>query len=83
MAQRKWGREALWYGRLAIWVGAAILLIQAVLNRGAGPTSALGALVLAVGLAVFLAGLMGSAGDAATPAEAGKDTAPDGGPSKP
>lgn len=49
--------DLLWYGRLAVWLGAAILLIQAVLNRGAGVTTAIGALILSVGLIAFLIGL--------------------------
>lgn len=49
--------DLLWYGRMAIWLGSAVLLIQAVLGRGAGPTTVIAALVVTVGLVAFIAGL--------------------------
>jgi hypothetical protein len=50
--------EITWYSRFAIWVGAIVLLVQAVAGRGAGFMSLVSIVLMLVGLAGFLFGLM-------------------------
>jgi hypothetical protein len=59
--------EVTWYGRFAVWVGAVVLLVQAVAGRGAGLMSLIATLLLAVGIAVFLVGLVIDASAAPAP----------------
>jgi hypothetical protein len=49
--------EFTWYSRLAAWIGAAMLLVQSVLDRDAGPVTVLAVLLLGFGLLCFLIGL--------------------------
>jgi hypothetical protein len=49
--------EFTWYSRLATWIGAAMLLVQSVLGRDAGPVTVLAVLLLAIGFLCFLVGL--------------------------
>src|SRR5579872_6310443 len=49
--------EFTWYSRLAAWIGAAMLLVQSVLGREAGPVTVLAVLLLGVGFLCFLIGL--------------------------
>src|SRR5881227_2046890 len=46
-----------WYGRLGVWLGAFMLLLQSVTGRGAGVTTVVAVAALTIGLTVFLAGL--------------------------
>lgn len=50
--------ELTWYSRFAILAGAAVLLIQSVTDRGAGPVSLIAVLLMAGGLPAFVAGLI-------------------------
>jgi hypothetical protein len=49
--------EVLWYSRLILWVGAIILLAEAVSGRSAALFSIVATLCLAGGFATFLAAL--------------------------
>jgi hypothetical protein len=49
--------EFTWYSRLAAWIGAAMLLVQSVLGRDAGPVTVLAVLLLGIGFLCFLVGL--------------------------
>ncbi len=49
--------EFTWYSRLATWIGAAMLLVQSVLGRDAGPVTILAVLLLGIGFLCFLMGL--------------------------
>jgi hypothetical protein len=49
--------EFTWYSRLAAWIGAAMLLVQSVLGRDAGPVTVLAVLLLGLGFLCFLIGL--------------------------
>lgn len=49
--------ELLWYSRLILWLGAVILLAEAVSGRSAALFSVAGTLCLAGGFAAFLAAL--------------------------
>jgi hypothetical protein len=50
--------ELTWYGRFAVLVGAAVLLVQSVAGRGAGLMSLASVVLMAGGLLGFLAGLV-------------------------
>jgi hypothetical protein len=50
--------ELTWYSRFAVWVGAAVLLVQAIAGRGAGLMSLIAVVLMAAGLMAFLAGLV-------------------------
>jgi hypothetical protein len=50
--------EITWYSRFAIWVGAIVLLVQAVAGRGAGFMSLVSVILMSVGLAGFVFGLI-------------------------
>jgi hypothetical protein len=50
--------ELTWYSRFAVLAGAAVLLIQSVTDRGAGPVSLIAVLLMAGGLPAFVAGLI-------------------------
>jgi hypothetical protein len=50
--------ELTWYSRFAVWVGAVVLLVQAIAGRGAGLMSLVATLLLGIGLVGFLAGLV-------------------------
>ncbi len=49
--------EVLWYSRLILWVGAIVLLAEAVSGRSAAFFSVVGTLCLAGGFATFLVAL--------------------------
>lgn len=49
--------EFTWYSRLAAWIGAAMLLVQSILGRDAGPVTILAVLLLGIGFLCFLIGL--------------------------
>lgn len=49
--------EFTWYSRLSAWIGAAMLLVQSVLGRDAGPVTVLAVLLLGLGFICFLLGL--------------------------
>jgi hypothetical protein len=70
--------ELTWYSRFAVWVGAVVLLAQAIAGRGAGVMSAFAVLILAVGFVVFLSSL-GLAGRRVRVGldEVGRDGAPE------
>jgi hypothetical protein len=53
--------ELTWYSRFAVWVGAVVLLVQAIAGRGAGLMSLIATLLLGLGLVVFLVGLVADA----------------------
>jgi hypothetical protein len=50
--------ELTWYSRFAVLVGAAVLLLQSVTDRGAGPVSLIAVLLMAGGLPAFITGLI-------------------------
>jgi hypothetical protein len=50
--------EITWYSRFAIWVGAVVLLVQAIAGHGAGFMSFISVVLMIGGLAGFLLGLM-------------------------
>ena len=83
-----------WYSRLAIWIGALILIVQAVLNEPTNVVTLIGVLAVVVGLVAFVAGLIWDhfrrPGAEAVPAETmpaetvtSESEPPLGGPSKP
>jgi hypothetical protein len=49
--------EFTWYSRLAAWIGAAMLLVQSILGRQAGPITFLAVVLLGIGFLCFLIGL--------------------------
>lgn len=49
--------EIVWYSRLAIIVGAVILLIQAVTGRSTAALSVLATILLVIGLIALVSGL--------------------------
>ncbi|HEX8918868.1 MAG TPA: hypothetical protein VF898_10225 [Chloroflexota bacterium] len=49
--------EFTWYSRLAVWIGAAILLVQAVQKQGTSFITLVAVLLLSLGFLAFLAGL--------------------------
>jgi hypothetical protein len=50
--------DLTWYSRLAMWIGAAMLLVQSIFGRDFGPKSLVAVLLMGVGLICFLAGLV-------------------------
>jgi hypothetical protein len=50
--------EITWYSRFAIWVGAVVLLVQALAGRGTGFMSFISVVLMAGGLAGFVFGLI-------------------------
>jgi len=50
--------EFTWYSRLAIWAGAAVLLVQSASGRSVGLMTATGVVLLAAGLVFFAGGLL-------------------------
>jgi hypothetical protein len=63
--------DLTWYSRLAVWVGAVILLVQSLTGRALGVMTVVAVLMLSIGLLAFIIGL------------ALKKTPREGGPSKP
>jgi len=71
--------EFTWYSRLAIWAGAAVLLVQSASGRSVGLMTVTGVVLLAAGLVFFVGGLLADArrplstttDPAKTPAETG------------
>ena len=49
--------EIVWYGRLLVWIGALVLLAEALLGRSTAISTILGVLMLSAGFLAFLAGL--------------------------
>lgn len=68
--------DVIWYSRLAVWVGAGALLLQAITGRSAGFLTLLAVIAISAGLVTFLAGLALASGEDA-------EDFPYGGPSKP
>lgn len=50
--------EFTWYARLAVWVGAVVLIVQSVTGRGLGAMTVIAVLLLTSGFAAFLVGLV-------------------------
>lgn len=46
-----------WYGRLLVWTGAAVLLVESVTGRTLGPLSTAAVLAMSAGLISFVGGL--------------------------
>jgi hypothetical protein len=71
-----------WYGRLGVWLGAFMLLLQSVTGRGAGVTTVVAVAALTIGLTVFLAGLASAAFDRKAQDSPAEDPAGDGRPQR-
>ena len=71
-----------WYSRLAIWLGALILIIQAVLGESTNLVTLIGVLAVIVGLISFVVGLIWDH-YRIRPGDTVDTEAPLGGPSKP
>ncbi len=52
--------EFTWYSRLVLWIGALMLLVEAVSGRSEAFITVVATLCLAGGLAAFLIGLTGA-----------------------
>src|SRR5690242_8315050 len=50
--------EYTWYGRLAVWIGVVIMLLQAVTGRGSNVMTLVAVVGLTGGFLVFLGGLI-------------------------
>src|SRR5579884_3155341 len=57
MVDSRKNETVLWYSRYAVWVGAIVLLVQAVTGRSVGLVSLIGILLLVFGFLVFLAAI--------------------------
>jgi hypothetical protein len=66
--------DFIWYSRLVVWAGMAVLLLQAITGRSSGFLTALAVAALSFGFVAFLVGLALSGRPLALPAEAATES---------